>query len=802
MTMSNSIPALAVLLMSSLPGFAGEWISLDDSWRFHLGEPAAQSAAAQPGFDDSRWSQVMLPHDWSIGLAPDSKAPGEGNVGFFPTGSAWYRHSFKAHDSWKNRRVSLRFDGVYMNASVWVNGKLLGTHPYGYTPFDFDLSPLLVFGAENTIAVHVDNSAQSNTRWYSGSGIYRHVRLHVTEPVHIPIDGLRVATLTLDKAAARLRVLTEVSNDSPSAATADLLIEVLSPSGKVVSSLTESLSLSPGEKREVLRPLAVDNPQPWSPDEPRLYRLRARLVCGDGREDRTETAFGLRTVSVSAERGFLLNGQPVKLLGGNVHHDNGALGAASFDRAEERKVILLKQAGFNAVRTSHNPPAPAFLDACDRLGLLVLDEAFDGWVARKNSCDYGVYFKDWWQRDLDAMLRRDFNHPSVVLWSIGNETYERGSVSGRDIAAALSKRIRSIDTSRPVAIGLNGLPEGWQALDGLFAHLDVAGYNYEFKRHADDHVRIPGRVMVSTESYQSEAFANWKIFSSVPYAIGDFVWSAIDYLGESGIGRVYPPGVEATPHWKGNMWPWHGATCGDIDLSGWRKPASHYRQIVWDRGEKLYAAVRLPSPDGREWSLSQWSMPPSQPSWTWPGYEGKTLTLEVFSRYDSVRVRLNGRPLGDYPAGLEHEFKVLIPVPYEAGTLVVTGLSGAKEVESFTLVSAGPASGIRLRPEQKMLRADGQDLLYCVAELVDERGTLVPTAQSMLTFSASGPVQIMGCASGDLSDNSVYAAPTRKAHQGRLLVILRSQKSPGHAVLNASAPGLKSAALDFEVTQP
>jgi beta-galactosidase len=774
---------------------------LDAGWRFHLGDVPAASQAA---FDDAAWRQLDLPHDWSIEGAADHAAPGAGAVGFFPSGIGWYRRHFVDPPSvWKgSRRVTVDFEGVYMNAEVWVNGHRLGLHPYGYTPVCHDITPFLKTGQDNVLAVRVDNSQQPNSRWYSGSGIYRHVWLEVAGPWHLAPAGVFLATTALSEEAATIRVDAVVRNDAaasvpvaavagPPAETA-VTTRVFAPDGHAVAIGSAPFEAAPGSEAQVTYHVTIPRPQAWSPESPVLYRAVTSVTRGNRFVDEVTTWFGVRTVRVSAERGFELNGRPLKLLGGSIHHDNGPLGAAAFDRAEERRVALLKAAGFNAVRTAHNPPSPAFLDACDRLGLLVMDEAFDGWAKAKNPHDYSVVFNEWWPRDLDAMVRRDRNHPSVVMWSIGNEVFERGAPSGAKLAREMAARIRELDATRPVTAGINDLGEGgdWTKLDPLFAALDLAGYNYVLQHHAADHARLPARAIAATESYQSEAFANWAAVRDHPYVVGDFVWSALDYLGEAGIGRVFPPGQPAVRHWEGDQFPWHGAYCGDLDLTGWRKPVSHYRNLVWERGETLYAAVLAPTPDGRPWNLTPWSMPPALPSWTWPGQEGKDLTVEVYSRHDAVRLYLNDRLLGEKPTTRAEEFKATFAVPYVAGMLKAVGLRDGHEVETFALATAGDAARLRLTADRATIHANGQDLAFVTVEITDTDGRLRPDADPAVRFAVSGPATIAGIGTGDLASPESYQANPHRAFQGRALVILRTTSAAGAIALTAQAPGL------------
>jgi beta-galactosidase len=767
---------------------------LDGGWRFQSGDVAGAEAVA---FDDAGWAAVSLPHDWSIAGPVDAAAPAAGHGGYFPTGAGWYRLKLAAPEAWAGWRVEIEFEGAAMGAEVWLNGAALGRWAYGYTPFRFDLTPHLRIGGDNVIAVRVDNSAQPNSRWYSGSGLYRPVWLRVTDPVRVPAGGMWVTTEALTEKTARLRVHAEVANSSTVSRELVAEAELRDGRGRVLATARSAVSVAAGGEWSGALDLVVRNPRPWSPGSPTLYRAITRVLDGEHVLDETATTFGIRTVRVSAERGFELNGVPVKLFGGNVHHDTGPLGAAAFARAEERKVELLKAAGFNAVRTAHNPPSVAFLDACDRLGLLVVDEIFDGWEKAKNKRDYSGLFKEWWARDTDAWVRRDRHHASVVMWSTGNEMFERGSANGRRIAGELAARIRGLDPTRPVTAGVNGLskPEDWSKLDPLFGLFDVAGYNYELQHHVADHERLPERVIMASESYQTEAFANWATVTEHPYVIGDFVWSALDYLGEAGIGRVFPPGQEAKKHWEAEMFPWHGAYCGDIDLTGWRKPVSHYRQIVWDRGEKLYAAVRVSPPGGGEWNVTPWSVAPMLPSWTWPGHEGKPLTVEVYSRYDTVRLELDGRVIGEKPTTRAEEYKAVFTAPYAAGELKAVGLRAGRAVETFVLRTAGEVAKFRLSVDRERLRADGQDLVFVTIEALDRRGVWQPNATPRVTVRVEGAGTLAALGSGDMTSLDSYAGSERTLYQGRALAVVRPGDQPGKITLTVSAPGVQTAKI-------
>jgi beta-galactosidase len=782
---------------------AGERIAFDAGWQFKLGDPAG---AESPGFSADGWRVVDVPHDWSIEGVPTADAPSSEGGGYYPTGVGWYRKSFGVPAAWKGRIVRIAFGGVYMDAQVWINGVSLGTHPYGFTPFTYDLTANLLYGARNVIAVRVDNSHQRNCRWYSGSGIYRHVSIEVLDPVHLEPSATVVRTVSAAADEASIEVDAAVRNDSGTAVSPEVDVDVADAGGVRVSNVQSSSAglVGAGSSGSIHEVVTVHRPRLWSPDSPVLSRARLRVRVGSNVTDSMTVPFGIRTLAVTPERGLEISGIPVKLAGGSVHHDNGPLGAAALDRAEERRVELLKAAGFNAVRTAHNPPSPAFLDACDRLGILVMDEAFDCWEKGKNPEDYSIYFRDWWRRDLDAMLERDRNHPSVVLWSIGNEVYERGNAEGARIARMLAARVRELDPTRPVTAGINGMGKAgvWTQIDPLFSALDVAGYNYQLPEIPADHERLPGRIIVATESYQSATFEAWQASQDRPYMLGDFAWSALDYLGEAGIGKVFPPGQPVIPHWAGPQFPWHGAECGDIDITGWRKPVSHYRSIVWDRGETLYMAVTAPAPGGGTWVESKWSMPPALPSWNWSGSKGIPLVVEVYSRHPRVTLSLNGRTIGERPTTRAEEFKAVFSVPYEAGTLSVVGDGGSLPAERFKLVTASSPARVRLTADRARILADGSDLSYVTVEITDWRGRPRPDRDQAVRFAVEGPGTIAAIGNADMTDLESYQANPHRTYQGRATVIVRSTSAPGTIILSASSPGLGSRPVRIQTSQP
>ncbi len=762
----------------------------DYDWKFYLGDvPAADTKE----FNDKDWRNLDLPHDWSIEGKVDPKNPMGGAGGYLPAGIGWYRKTFNVPSTWKGKRVSIYFEGVYMNAEVFINGKSLGVHPYGYTAFSYDLTPYLDFNNENVLSVRVDNSQQINCRWYSGSGIYRHVWMYVTDPIHIANWGVWVTTPKVSSEKATVQIKTIVKNETGSPQSIILKTLLLDANSNHVGDNQINVELSANSEKEIEQIIIVSNPLLWTPETPYLYQAQVKILKDNNIIDETKTNFGIRSIKFTVENGFQLNGKTVKINGGCVHHDNGCLGAAAFDRAEERRVEMLKTAGFNAIRTSHNPPSEKFLDACDRLGMMVIDESFDGWKESKTPFDYAKIFNDWWQRDLEAMVLRDRNHPSIIIWSTGNEIIERKKPEAVETAKMLVDCIHKIDPTRPVTSAMTTWDNDWEIFDMLFAVHDIGGYNYQLHRAASDHKRVPSRIIVQTESYPRDAFSNWKLVQNHNYIIGDFVWTAMDYLGESGIGRYYYPGETKGEHWEADFYPWHGAYCGDIDLIGWRKPISHYRNILWNDTEKLYMAVKEPNPDNGEIKETIWSVWPTWENWTWPGYEGKELQVEVYSKYPKVRLYLNKKLIGEQSTEEEQKFKATFTVPYEPGVLSAVGVKDNKELEATTLQTSGEATKIKLKPDRTKISANGQDLSFIIIEITDKEGNLQPNAQDQLHFNISGPGVIAGVDNANLKDIDQYVGNSRKAWNGRALVVIRSTKEAGDIKLTVSSPGLPEA---------
>ena len=731
---------------------------------------------------DAGWSftqngktvSVNLPHDWDIYAGPDSQSGATGTGGgWYPGGRGEYRKTFPTPDA---EVVKLHFEGVYQHAEVFVNGQKAGQHAYGYTPFTVDVTPYLYTDKRpNEVVVKVDNSQQPNCRWYSGSGIYRHVWLLMMPKVHIADNGVFVTTREVADGKATMVVDVTIGNESDR----DRQVAVSIGNGMLMAKVPAR------QEKTVSTSFRVSNPQLWSPRNPYLYEAKVELKEAGTTIDQQTVKYGIRTFSFDAGKGFVLNGESVLINGACVHHDDGILGAMAFDAAEVRKVRLMKEAGFNLIRTSHNPTTRAFLDACDSLGMLVIDEAFDGWRAQKNPYDYSTVIDSCYREDIHAMVLRDRNHPSVVSWSIGNEVIERKDIRVIHTARKLKAAILEKDPTRPVTEALCAWDNDWEIYDPHFEVLDIGGYNYMIHKHAGDHQRDPKRVMWQTESYPRDAFRNWALVEEHPYIVGDIVWTGLDYLGETGIGRYYYKGERPGEHYVAGGQPdWHGAYCGDVDITGWRKPISHYREMLWTApGDAPYMAVKEPDGYVGEIKETSWSVWPTWESWNWPKWEGKPIDVEVYTKAPEVKLYLNDKLIDTKQVNRDTQFKAVFTVGYQPGTLRAE--AGGKSV---SLSTAGEPARIRLTADRKVISADGQDLAFVTVEVVDAQGRVCPDAALPLTVTVKGAAQLLAFASADLKDTEPYTSPRVTTWKGRALMAVRSSDKPGAVSIKVESP--------------
>ena len=774
-------------------------VLFDDGWTFRfVSEP---EDAMRP---------VDVPHDWSVEpeaalLAGLDSAPfdpdGDYQKGYLLDGTAVYRNSFTLDRADARKRIVLYFEGVYNRAKVFVNGVEAGSNVYGYQSFRTDVTAFCKPSPEENVVEVLCENEGKNTRWYSGSGIFRHVHLMKLPENYIDEWDVFVRTLSADRSSARIVFTSESVPDAE--------VTVYAPNGRRVAS---------GRLSEEI---VVNKPQLWSPDSPSVYRA----VVSNG-DDCIGIKFGIRTVEVSREAGFLLNGEPLLLKGGCVHHDHGLLGAASYDMAEERKIQLLKDNGYNAVRCSHNLPSEHFLEACDSIGIMVLDECFDQWFVAKNDDDYHLFFAERYLEDLSTMVRRDRNHPSVVMWSIGNEIPGRHTDEGREAAARMRERIYLLDGTRPVTAALctwdtfplNWTEDSWKAAESL----DVAGYNYIDWAYRRDLEKYPELVILGTESYAARAANMWNLVEEETGVIGDFVWTAVDYLGESGIGYVMfnRPGVR-TPFFA--AYPYFNGWCGDIDLIGQKKPQSYYRDVIWGEAP-VTMGVRIPAPEGYAPRVSGWGYGPEVNAWEDPSVfftehnlpnivheaEGETfdraaldnisdkpVTVRVYSRAESVRLYLNGSLVGE--AAPDELHVASFETPYVPGTLTAVNVEDGKEGDKFELSTSGKPAALRLVADRDRISADGRSLCYVTAELVDAEGRRIQDFEHKVRFSVENG-RILASGNANPTDMESFRSSEPRLYGGCALAILSAPEGTvGKIKLTATIDGLASSDIVIAV---
>lgn len=833
---------LSVFSQITAPAPLVRTLSFDDGWRFMKDSIAG---AENPGFNDASWRIISVPHDWSIEdlpgqngddiIGPFSKlSVDKMSSGYTVGGIGWYRKSFTIKPEDKSKIAYLQFDGVYMNSDVWINGKHLGFHPYGYTPFNYNITSFLnAPGKPNVVAVRVRNKGL-NSRWYSGSGITRHVWLTLADPVHIDVaGGLYVTTPSVSQYSADVNIASYITNSGSTEKQIVLKTQLYDALGKQAGAINTNSLVRPGQTVEVQQLVTVQRPALWSLEVPNLYVAKVSVIENGKIIDYEQAQFGIRSIKIDAKAGLTINGKQVEMTGGCYHHDNGPLGAASIDRAEERKIEILKKYGFNAIRTSHNPPSPALLDACDKLGMLVVNEVFDMWETPKKEQDYHLYFKEWWQRDVESWVKRDRNHPSVIIWSIGNEIRETFDTSGYRIAKNLTGEIRRFDKTRFVTECFNdfawmrGQKSKWDEIPEHMALFDLIGYNYAWKRYEEDHVKYPDRVMIGSETNPPLALENYETVKKLPYVIGYFVWTATDNIGEAGVGMPQlrditseanpalpaaanqqvnqaanapagaPGAAPGTPpagggFFRRDVWPVYTNYQGDIDIIGNRKVPSYYQYVVWGKS-KVEMFVHRPIPEGKKETVSNWGFPDELKSWNWAGQEGKKFIVHVYTRSPLVKLELNGKVVGEQNIEPGKSITATFEVPYEPGKLVARCFENGKESASQILVTTGKPSTIRLIADRYDIKADRNDLSYVRAEILDPNGNIVPDADDILVnFEVTGSGKVAGVGSGNPRDMSSFQQPKKKAYQGICLAIIRPEK-PGNIYVKATAAGLKDA---------
>lgn len=787
--------------------------SFDNDWRFMKGDVAeAQSVT----FNDSKWRTLNVPHDWSIEGENLKDNPGGGSIGYFSMGTGWYRKSFNVPGFNKNKVYTIEFDGVYMNSTVWLNGHLLGTWPYGYSSFSYDLTPYLKKSG-NVLAVKVDNSAQTNSRWYTGSGIYRHVRLVETQKTHFEKWGVFNHTLSIADGKAVVRVQSEFSNGEGKAQSVVIRHSVIDDKGNVVCSNETTVNVAAGKKGVDTQDITVPNPTLWDLENPYLYTLKSTIVDGKKVIDEVENTIGIRTIEYPLDKGFLLNGRQVKMKGVNLHHDGGAVGAAVPERVWERRLEILKSGGCNAIRTAHNAPAPEFLDLCDKLGMLVMDEAFDQWIHGKNNNDYHLYYNEWHERDLTAMVARDRNHPSVVMWSVGNEIRDQRSAEGPGAAAELIAICHKLDPTRLVTSGNDEIASNSPTSPEFLAAFenDIIGYNYPDRwrtrrevLYSIDKTAYPTRRVVATEStgvggtrreYQFPGAASpsdtgqrfrrnsglissnlidveqrWRFTTAYDYVIGDFMWTGIDYYGESG-------------------WPSRGAQSGYLDNCGFKKDGYYFFKSIWSDEPVVHLF----------------------PHWNWEGHEGEIMQVACYSNCEEVELFVNGRSYGkkttEFPRrGVDKswasygegkhfattsDLHLVWDVEYQPGEIKAVGIRNGQKFEDVIRTAGAPAQ-LRATVDRATFRANPSDVAHITVEVLDKDGNICPITDNLVRFTVTGG-KLIGVENGNLRDLGSVLAKERKAWSGMCLGIVGATK-PGVVKVKVESDGLKSAELTLK----
>ncbi|WP_347158397.1 beta-galactosidase GalB [Pontibacter chitinilyticus] len=775
-----------------------ERTDFDKGWTFHLGDTAH---AEEPGFSDAGWRQLNLPHDWSVESSFSKDNPAGTGGGALPGGIGWYRKNFTVNEADKGKLFFIDFDGVYTNSEVWINGHYLGKRPYGYSSFRYELTPYLTYGDQaNTIAVKVDNAQQPNSRWYSGSGIYRNVWLVKTNPVYVSQWGTYVTTPHVDEGAASIEIKTNIHNQSDQQGPYTLQTVVYDAAGNEVASTTaEGLQLT-DSTTEVEQQLKVSNPKLWSVAQPYLYKVVSRVKQGGQVVDNYETPLGIRTFEFDAQKGFSLNGKPMKILGVCNHHDLGALGAAVNTRALERQLEILRGMGVNGIRTSHNPPAPELLDLCDKMGFIVMDEAFDMWQKGKSKYDYSTHWDKWHKRDLEDFIRRDRNHPSVFIWSIGNEIPEQwDSIAGPKITRELAGIVKNLDKTRPITSALNDpQPNNNIYKSGV---LDLVGFNYHHELYKDFPKNFPGQKFIATETTSALATRGvynmpsdsirrwpirwdipfhdgnpdltvssydnvsapwgstheetWKEIKKYPFLSGMYIWTGFDYIGEP------------TPY----EWPARSSYFGVVDLAGFPKDTYYMYKSEWTDEPVLHVF----------------------PHWNWE--PGKTIDVwAYYNNADEVELFLNGKSLGTKKKQGD-DLHVMWRLKFVPGTLRAVSRKNGKEVLTQEIKTAGTPAKIILEADRSSIKADGKDLSFVTVRIVDKDGVEVPNANNLVQFKLDGKASIAGVDNGLETSMESFKGNSRKAFNGKALAIVQAQEEAGEVKLTATSEGLAPATI-------
>lgn len=797
-------------------------IRFHDTWVYHLGGGSPLESL----LGSSVQKTVTLPHDGAVEMPRDPSAPGGSGNGFFRAESCYYTKDFTPEAADAGKEFWLSFEGVYQNAFVYINDAFVGKHPYGYGTFLLHITNYLVFGQVNKIKVVIKNHLASG-RWYTGTGLYGAVHLLVGDRLHLAPEGIRLSTEYAEEDLAVVQCDGVLAYSGLGVRDAALTVRLLDADGRVAAENTVPVTMFEGTQKNVRLKLYVKNPRLWDTDNPYLYRYCAFVSEGGKIADEEQGTFGIRTLQLDGVHGLRLNGKSIKLRGGCIHHDNGIIGAAEFPHAARERVRKLKEAGYNAIRSAHYPMSTCLLEACDGLGMLVMDEFSDVWTSTKVEFDYGVHMTEWWEQDVDAMVHKDYNHPCVILYSIGNEICEAGNKHDVRWGQKIAERIRQRDATRYVTVCLNfilcvlgkiaaqylgggteintameqlgSLTEqitcsqmASRATEEAFAQVDVAGYNYASVRYEQDGVLYPNRIIVGSETYPPDLDKTWALTEKLPYVIGDFSWTAWDYLGEAGIGRMFydaPMGLGVYADF-----PYKAAYCGDFNLIGDRRPISYWREIIWGLRSKPYLAVRPPKYHGVQRKKTEWCFTDAVHSWNWGGDLGKPVTVEAYTDAEEAALYLNGRLVERKPVGTEKKAVVLFETVYEPGTLEVAVYEKGVETGRDRLITAEEGLKLTAWADAKTIPGDGSDICYVDIALRDKRGNLCFDACKSVTVEIEGPGVVQGFGSGNPDTEENYFDTSAYTYEGRLRAAIRGT-GRGSITVSFHAEGMESVSV-------
>ncbi|HZJ82599.1 MAG TPA: glycoside hydrolase family 2 TIM barrel-domain containing protein [Clostridia bacterium] len=808
-------------------------ISLNQGWKF---KKSTQEET----------TDVTLPHDAMILEERTPTTKNGSTSGFYPGGTYTYTKELLAPEEWQDKVILLEFEGVYAHAFVYINNVFAEHRPYGYSNFYVDCTDLLKFGETNTITVVAKTGMEQTSRWYTGSGIYRDVWLYVGDTAHIPVNGIKITTPDIERELATVMLDLTVKNAQRGTRNLRITTEILNEKGQVVAQNEAPLTAFSNETYQTRLRLSVENPQLWSCETPYLYSCKVTLYDDEEAIDKTIESFGIRKLQLDTKYGLRINGEQVKLRGACIHHDNGVIGAVTLAKAEERRIAQLKQAGFNSVRSSHHPMSKTMLDVCDRLGMLVMDEAFDVWTWGKSAHDYSLYFPDWWERDIEAMVYKNQNHPCVIMYSIGNEIGETGNPKGAEINRNLANKIRSLDDTRYITNGINGMNSNMEVMDKIindisggrltleskgddegsnklngwltmmtgglyekfmahplvgqrteesFAELDVAGLNYLSEQYEAHHKLYPNRIMIGAETFPPDIAELWDLVTKHDYVIGDMTWTGYDYLGEAGCGIHYYDGKE---NFTSN-WPDRLAYVGDIDITGYRRPLSYLRECVFGLRKDPYIAVERVNYYGMPHSTTPWIGKDDIASWTWPGYEGKPAKINVSSPSEEVELFLNGESLGRKPVGKPNGYTASFEITYQPGELLAVGYSKGKEDGRMSLQTAGDTTILDIQADTQTLKADGADLAYITIQLVDSEGVLNLWESKEVSVEIQGEITLQGFGSGNPQSEGNYFDTVWPTYDGRVMAVVRSGFKKGNGKVIFSAADCKPVAVEIKI---